>query len=62
MAEALISLLLLLLVLVVIYWIVSKAAEAFGAPAIVVQIIGAILLLIFLVRALPLITGGKPLL
>ena len=59
MAETLISLLALLLVLVLIYVIVSKGCEALGAPAIVPQIFGLILLLIFLIRALPLVLGGS---
>jgi hypothetical protein len=48
MIQVLIQLLVVLLVLCVVFWIVKLAAGQFGAPPIVVQIVGLILLLIFI--------------
>ena len=65
MIATLIHLLVVLLLLVIVYYILNLAAGFFGAPAPVMQIVGLILLLIFLlyvVRALgiaePLWRGG----
>jgi hypothetical protein len=52
MIGVLINLLVVLLVLAVIYYIVKLAAGQFGIPPVVVQIIGLILGLIFLLFAL----------
>jgi hypothetical protein len=52
MIGVLIQLLVVLLVLVVIFYIVKIAAGNFGIPAPIVQIIGLILGLIFLLYAL----------
>ena len=61
MIQVLIQLLVVLLVLCVVFWIVKLAAGQFGAPPIVVQIVGLILLLIFilyLVNAFGIAGGG----
>jgi hypothetical protein len=52
MLEGLIPLLVLLLVLVVIFFIVKTAVAYFEGPAIVTQIFGLVLLLVFIVKAL----------
>ncbi len=52
MIAVLIQLLVLFIVLAVIYYIVSVGAGYFGVPAAIIQIIGLILGLIFLLAAL----------
>lgn len=52
MLTALISLLVCLVVLIVVFYIVRLAAGHFGLPPVVVQIIGLILALVFLLYAL----------
>ncbi|HJY46687.1 MAG TPA: hypothetical protein VJ301_18885 [Propionibacteriaceae bacterium] len=52
MLEALIQLLILLVVLAVIFYIAKLAATHFGVPPIIVQLIGLILGLVFLLAAL----------
>ena len=61
MIESLISLLVLFLVLAVIFWIAKLAVVHFGAPAVVLQVVGLILALIFvlaLLRSIGVVTGG----
>ena len=55
----LIQFLILLLVLLIVFWIVKLVAAQFGAPPIVVQICGLILLLI-LILALLNMAGALP--
>jgi hypothetical protein len=52
MIGTLVSLLVLFIVLAVIYYIVSLGAGHFGVPGTIVQIVGLILGLIFLLAAL----------
>jgi hypothetical protein len=52
MIGILISLLITLLILGIIYWIAQMACSHFGAPPFVTQVIGLILLLIFLLYLL----------
>lgn len=52
MIGVLINLLIVLLVLVVIYYIVKLAAGQFGIPPVILQIVGLILGLVFLLVAL----------
>ena len=61
MIQVLIQLLVVLLVLCVVFWIVKLAASQFGAPPLVVQICGIILLLVFLlyvIQAFGIAGGG----
>jgi len=58
MISALISILVVLLVLVIVFWIVKMAGAQFGAPPVVIQIIGLILLLIFLLYLFNQFGGG----
>jgi hypothetical protein len=59
MIEALIYLLILFVVLAVIWYVVKLVAGHFGAPAILVQVVGLILFLIWLLYAIRLLTGGR---
>lgn len=59
MIEALIGLLLALLVLFILFYIVKLGAEHFGAPPLVVQILGLIFLLIFLLYVFRAFSAGK---
>jgi hypothetical protein len=65
MIALLIQALILLLILAIVFWIIRLAAVHFGAPAIVINIVGLILLLIFLLyflNAMGLTSGSwKPL-
>lgn len=58
MISMLITVLVALLVLVIVFWIVKIAGEQFGAPPVVIQIIGLILLLIFLLFLFNQFGGG----
>jgi hypothetical protein len=58
MVEGLISVLVLLLVLVIVWYIVKIAVAQFGAPPAVLQIVGLILLLIFVVAMLSMLGFG----
>jgi hypothetical protein len=58
MISALITILVALLVLVIVFWIVKIAGEQFGAPAVIIQIVGLILLLIFLLFLFNQFGGG----
>jgi hypothetical protein len=60
MISLLIQLLLVLLVLAIIYYIAKLACTHFGAPPIILQIIGLILLLVFLLAAVNAIGGISP--
>lgn len=55
MLEGLLQLLLVLIILVVAWYIIQLGATHFGAPAILVQILGLIFLLIFLIYALQIV-------
>ena len=59
MIGLLIQLLIVLLVLVIIFWVVKIAAGSFGIPPPIVQIIGLILGLIFLLYVVSAL-GGWP--
>lgn len=52
MIASVIQLLVLLIVLAVVYYIVKLGAGHFGVPAVIVQMVGLILGLIFLLAAL----------
>jgi hypothetical protein len=56
----LIQLLLVLLVLAIVYYIAKLACTHFGAPPVILQIIGLILLLVFLVAILNMAAGIGP--
>jgi hypothetical protein len=56
----LIQLLIVLLVLVIVYYIASLACTHFGAPPVILQIIGLILLLVFLLAVLNVAAGVGP--
>lgn len=58
MLVGLIYALIVLLVLAAIYWVANLGVTAFGLPAIVLQIIGAILGLVFLLFLLRLVLHG----
>jgi hypothetical protein len=60
MISLLIQLLVILLVLVIVYYIASLACSHFGAPPVILQIIGLILLLVFLLAVLNVATGVGP--
>ena len=61
MIGALIYLLVALVVLVIVWYIVRLIASQFGLPEVVVQIVGLILLLVFLLYALNIFGLGPPL-
>jgi uncharacterized membrane protein len=56
--EILIQLLILFVVLAVIWWVIRLVAAHFGAPAIIVQVAGLILFLIWLLYAVRAFGGG----
>jgi hypothetical protein len=56
----LIQVLIVLLVLAVVYYIAKLACTHFGAPPVILQILGLILLLIFLAVLLNLVAGVGP--
>jgi hypothetical protein len=60
MITALIQLLVLALILVVVWWIVKLLATHFGLPPIAVQVVGAIVALIFLLYVLQVLGLGLP--
>jgi hypothetical protein len=60
MISLLIQLLVILLVLVIVYYIASLACAYLGAPPPILQIIGLILLLVFLLAVLNLAAGVGP--
>ena len=59
MIETLIYLLILFLVLAVVWYVVKLVAGHFGAPAIIVQVAGLVLFLIWLLYAVRMLTGGR---
>jgi hypothetical protein len=60
MISLLIQLLVILLVLVIVYYIANLACTHFGAPPVILQIIGLILLLVFLLAILNVTAGIGP--
>ena len=61
MIEILIHVLVLFAVLAVLFWIVKLGVEHFGAPPVLVQIVGLVFVLIFLLgalRAFGIVAGG----
>jgi hypothetical protein len=60
MISLLIQLLIILLVLVIVYYIANLACTHFGAPPVILQIIGLILLLVFLLAILNVTAGVGP--
>ena len=59
MIEILIQLLILFLVLAVIWYVVKLVAAHFGAPGIIIQVVGLVLFLIWLLYAVRALGGGR---
>lgn len=58
MIEALIQLLVVVLILAVVYWVASVVLTHFGAPAFMLQILGVILALLFVLALLSFLNVG----
>ena len=58
MLEGLIQLLILLVILVIAWYIIQLGMTHFGAPTILIQILGLIFLLIFLIYAIRILVPG----